>query len=153
MAIIALSVPLQVLLAFVTGGSLFLLTAPLTLLLLLPLAMLVSVSPPVEISREGLLLRPVIWPERLVRWDEIKAVKTYSLLPPEDSEAVRRAMVGRKKYQAAAGIMLIIPTLPVQYRAAGFFAGEGFTPIIAITNRTHTGYDYLVKQITASVKL
>lgn len=147
MLVIVLSVPLQIGLAFVTGGLLFLLTAPLTLLMLLPLAMMTSATPPLTINESGLTLKPLLWPDRVIAWDEIRAVKPYPLLPPQDSEMIRRALVGRKKYQVAEGIMLVIPGLPLQYRAAGFFAGEGFTPVVAITNRTHTGYDRLVKQV------
>lgn len=147
MLALVVSVPLQFALAFVTGGLLFLLTAPLSLLLLLPLAMLTSATPPVSIDAAGLTLKPLLWPDRVIAWGEIRAVKPYPLLPPQESESVRRAMVGRKKYQTAEGVMLIVPGLPIQYRAAGFFAGEGLTPIIAVTNRTHTNYDRLVKQI------
>lgn len=152
MLALVLSVPPQLALAFVTGGLLFMLTAPLALLLLLPLAMLTSATPPLSIDEAGLTIKPLLWRERFIAWDEIRAAKPYPLLPPQEGESVRRTMVGRKKYQTAEGIMLIVPGLPIQYRAAGFFAGEGLMPIIAITNRTHTGYDWLAKQINAHVQ-
>jgi hypothetical protein len=34
------------------------------------------------------------------------------------------------------------------YRVGGFFAGEQGRKIIALTNRTHTDYDRLSKQVT-----
>ena len=47
--------------------------------------------------------------------------------------------------------MLIIPSLPLQYRFTGLFAGEGFTGVIALTNRSHTDYDALIKQVEKHV--
>jgi hypothetical protein len=45
--------------------------------------------------------------------------------------------------------MLVIPSLPFQYRFTGVFTGEGFTGIIAFTNRTHTDYSRLVSLVKA----
>ena len=77
----------------------------------------------------------------------MRAIKDYPLLPPKDVEAARRALVGRQRYRAAEGKMLIIPSLPLPYRFTGLFAGEGFIGVIALTNRTHTDYDTLIKQV------
>ena len=81
----------------------------------------------------------------------MRAIKDYPLLPPKDAEVTRRAMVGKKRYRAAEGKMLIIPSLPLQYRFTGLFAGEGFTGVIALTNRSHTNYDALIKQVEKHV--
>jgi hypothetical protein len=43
--------------------------------------------------------------------------------------------------------MLVIPSLPAPYRIAGFLAGEGAKPVIALTTRTHSDYDALVEAI------
>ena len=80
------------------------------------------------------------------------AVKPYPLLPPADAEVTRKALAGRKKYRPAEGVMLVIPALPLPYRFGGFFPGEGFTPVIAVTTRTHTDYDDLVRQIRQHTK-
>jgi hypothetical protein len=148
MLALCLAAPLQIILALATGGALFLLTAPLSLLMLLPLALLTHATPPVSVDEAGITLRPALGRARFVPWESVRAVRPYPLLPPEDAETVRRAMVGRKKYQAAAGVMLIVPALPLPYRAVGFFAGEGLTPAFALTNRTHIDYDSLVARVT-----
>ena len=69
------------------------------------------------------------------------------LLPPKEVEAERRLAVGRRKYRPAEGKMLINPALPLPYRFTGIFAGAGFTGVVALTNRTHTDYDALIKQV------
>ena len=48
--------------------------------------------------------------------------------------------------------MLVIRGLPVQYRVTGFFVGEGFKPVIALTSRTHTDYDRLIKKVLSHCK-
>ena len=57
-------------------------------------------------------------------------------------------MVGKRKYRAAEGKMLIIPSLPLYYRFTGLFAGEGFVGVIGLTNRSHTDYERLIEQVT-----
>jgi hypothetical protein len=146
--LLVISAPLQVLFGLaLPGGRLFILTGLISLVLALPLLMGVSVHPVVSVDDEGLTLHPVIWRERRVTWDEVREIKDYPLLPSEDMEANRRHLVGKRHYRPAAGKMLVIPSLPFQYRAAGWFAGEGFTGIIALTSRTHVDYDDLIKRI------
>ncbi|HEX2619282.1 MAG TPA: hypothetical protein VHL11_04015 [Phototrophicaceae bacterium] len=145
-----LAVPLQLALGLlIRGAPLFFITAILTLLLVLPLLMQTTATPPVTVTNDGITLHPALWRERLITWDAIQSVKPYPLLPPADAEVMRKVMVGRKTYQPARGIMLVVPSLPWIYRAPGFFTGEGLTPVIALTNRTHTHYDDLVQEITA----
>jgi hypothetical protein len=50
-------------------------------------------------------------------------------------------------------MMLVLPDLPLPYRVTGVLAGEGFIPVIAITNRTHTAYDDLIAEITRRVHI
>lgn len=138
---------LQIVLAFFTPGGAFFVSAVLTLLLAAPVLMLTAYAPPVSVDESGITLLPLIWKDRFVPWKNITAVKIYPLLPGEESEITRRAAVGRQKYRPAAGIMLVIPGLPPQYRIAGFFAGERGAPIIALTNRAHTDYETLRRAV------
>jgi hypothetical protein len=151
--ILAVSAPLQVILALnIAGAGMFIMTALLSLALMLPLILMSSATPPVTISREGLTVQPWLGRTVVVPWSAVKEVKPYSLMPPEDSETVRRAMVGRKKYRGATGLMLVCEGLPWRYRVVGAFAGEGFAPVVAITNRSHADYDqfvYLLNQLRA----
>jgi hypothetical protein len=131
----------------VRGLPLMGLAALVTLLLTAPVLMLTTAAPAVSVSDEGLTIHPVVWPPRLIRWAEVRAIKDYPLLPPPGAEVERRAFVGRKGYRAPAGKMLLVPSLPFQYRVTGFFAGEGLTPVIALTNRTHQDYDRLIRAV------
>lgn len=152
--VMLISVPLQIWLAITLSSAAFVISAVLVLLLVAPLIMVISASPTVELDQTGILIRPHIWRDTHVNWQEIVQVKPYTLLPERNQEVGRRVMVGRKKYREAAGIMLVAPSLPWQYRIAGYFAGESGKPIIALTNRTHTDYDrladYILKRVPAA---
>lgn len=130
-----------------SGLPLFLLSGLVTLSLTAPVMLLTCATPAVSIAPEGITIQPRVWRERFVGWSEVRAVKDYPLLPPRDTEAGRRALVGRGRYRPAEGIMLVIPSLPLPYRITGLFAGEGFTGVIGLTNRTHTDYDALARQV------
>lgn len=146
--VMALTVPLQILLALLGAPAfLFLLTAIFTALLAPFILMLTTATPAVTVAPEGITVQPVVWRQRFVPWSDVTAIKDYPLLPQPDAELSRKVMTGRKRYQPAEGLMLLIPALPVQYRITGFLAGEGFTPVIAVTNRAHSRYDVLVKKI------
>ncbi len=143
------SAPLQVSLTLLGApGGLFIISAIVTVLLIPPVLMLTAATPPITIQTDGFWLEPVIWGRRFVPWEQVAAVKPYPLLPTADGEVQRRAFVGKQNYQPAEGIMLVIPGLPLPYRIAAFFAGEGGNTIIALTNRTHTEYPKLKKKIT-----
>lgn len=131
--------------------GIFVLTAVITMLLIPFVLMLTAATPAVTLAREGLAIEPLIWKKRVVSWSAVKAIKPYPLLPQADAESGRKAAQGRKRYRPAEGIMLVIPGLPPQYRIAGWLAGEGWTPIIAVTTRTHQDYDQLVSSIRAQV--
>jgi hypothetical protein len=137
----------QFVLAF-AGLPLFLFSGIVTLLLIAPVMLLISATPAVTVSNEGITIQPRVWRDCFFRWDQVRAVKPYPLLPPKDAEVNRRTLEGKRRYRAAEGVMLIIPALPLQYRFTGLFAGEGFTGVVAVTNRTHTDYDSLLRQIT-----
>ncbi|MDX1991092.1 MAG: hypothetical protein SF029_01800 [bacterium] len=151
--LLVIAAPLQVALLLIGApGCGFILSAFLTLLLALPVLMLTAVAPGVTVSDEGITLKPTVWKERFVRWEDVQAVKPFPLLPSPESETNRKAVVGRRNYRPAEGIMLVIPGLPPQYRIAGFFAGERAQPIIALTSRAHSDYDKLVKVVESHVK-
>ncbi len=145
---VLLATPLQVFLAMRLGNApLFYITAVLSLLLILPLLLYSAATPPATLTRTGLTLHPIIWPEQSFTWEQVTAIKPYPLLPPAETEPMRKVTVGRKKYQPAAGLMLVVPSLPLPYRAVGFFTGEGTQPVVAFTNRTHRQYDQLARAL------
>lgn len=148
LALIVISVPLQLVLAL-AGAPTFVLTALFTLLFAPFLLMLLVATPAVTVGPEGLVVQPRLGKAQAVVWDEVAAIKPYPLLPPPDAELSRKYLAGRGRYRPAEGLMLVIPKLPAQYRIAGVLAGEGFTPVIAVTTRTHDRYDVLVKKIRA----
>jgi hypothetical protein len=138
----------QIALAMLGGpGGLFVFTGIATLLLVPPVLLLTTATPRVTVSPDGIIIQPLIWKEQLVRWDDVRAIKDYPLLPPSDSEIGRKAISGRRGYRPAEGKMLVIPGLPIQYRVTGYLAGEGFTGVIALTSRTHQEYDKLIKKV------
>jgi hypothetical protein len=148
---------LLVVMALAAGGLFILailLTAPLMVImsllviaLMVPVAMLLSVSPPITVDEEGLTLEPFWGQAQQIAWEDIAAMQVYPLLPQADQEVERRLIQGRKKYRAAEGYMLLVPRLPLRYRMAGFFAGVGAQPIVAFTNRAHSDYDVLLQRV------
>lgn len=149
--VMLISVPLQIWLAISLGSGAFVVSAVLVLLLVAPLMMVITATPAIELDQSGIRLRPHIWGEAHIPWQAITRVKRYPLLPDRNQEVGRRVMVGRKRYREAAGIMLVAPSLPWQYRVTGYFTGEAGKPIIAITNRTHTDYDRLTDYVLKRV--
>lgn len=146
--VMALAALGQVVLAL-GGLSLLFASALITLALIAPVIMLTTATPPVRIAPEGITLLPVVWPRRFVTWEQVAVIKDYPLLPHRDAEVGRRALQGRRGYRAPEGKMLVIPSLPFVYRFTGVFAGEGFTPVIALTNRAHRDYDVLISKVMA----
>jgi len=136
-----------VVIALILPAPLFIVMAVLLLLLALPLLLMQTTTPPVTITEEGCYLHPFIGAERLIRWEDVLEIRAYPLLPAPHQESGRKLLVGREKYQAAEGIMLIVRGLPPQYRIAGFLAGAQSAPVVAFTNRTHTAYPQLVQRI------
>lgn len=142
--VMVISVPLQVLLAvLVSYGGLLALTALITLLLAPTVLLLTTATPAAQISQEGITLLPIIGKQQSIDWAQVSQFQVYPLLPQADQEVNRRHLIGHKHYRPAEGVMLVIPTLPIQYRIMGFFAGSGGKGAIAFTNRTHTDYDRL----------
>lgn len=138
LAVIASALLLVV--AVMLSAPLFIIMSVLVLLLAMPLLMALVNTPPVTIREEGLLLERFIGGNHLIIWDDIEAIEPYPLLPQADQEILKQYFVGRKKYRAAEGIMLIVPSLPLPYRIAGILAAAERKPVIALTNRAHGDY-------------
>ena len=134
--------------AFILSAPLFVIMSLLLLLLSAPLLMALVNTPPVTITDEGLILEPFIGNQRPIAWHDIERIEAYPLLPQPDQEILKQYAIGRNKYRAAEGIMLIVPSLPLPYRIAGLLAGANRKPIIAFTNRSHSDYDTLTHRIT-----
>jgi hypothetical protein len=133
------------------GLPLFALSGIVTLLLVAPVLMLTSATPAVSVSAEGITLQPRVWAQRFVRWQDVRDLRDYPLLPPAEIETQRRLVQGKRRYRPAEGKMLVIPSLPLQYRFTGLFAGAGFQGVVALTNRTHRDYDVLIRQVSKYV--
>ena len=82
-------------------------------------------------------------------WASIRSITDNPLLPAEDGEKVRRAVVGRSRYAPERGKLIVMPTLPLPFRFLGKFAGVGFTGAIAVTSRAHRDYDHVIAEIEA----
>lgn len=151
LAILLVAALAQIVLALL-GGPGFLVASGLLTLALTPfIGLLLVATPPVTVDKQGITIHPLFGREQTVPWDAVRAFGDYPLLPVADAEIGRKAMTGRRKYRPAAGKMLVIPGLPARYRLTGLFVGEGFTGVIALTNRTHTQYDVLIQAVTRYV--
>ena len=152
-AALAASAPFQVFAGLmIPGAGLFVITALLSLLLIWPLLLNLRATPPVTLDDSGITLTPRIGRAAFVAWETVREVKPYPLLPPPETETMRRAMTGRRKYAAAEGIMLTGDSLPWPYRAVGWFAGEGFRGSFAVTSRSHRDYPKLKAAIERHLK-
>lgn len=151
LAVMLLAVPLQVLLAVLTGGLLFVLTALMLLLLCVPVLVGIFATPPLDISDEGVCVRPFLGRARFIGWAQVDALKPYPLLPRPDQETERRALVGRTRYRPAEGYMLVLRGADWQYRLTGYLCGEGLRGVVAFTNRSHADYESLLKRVRAHV--
>jgi len=141
----ALGLLLLPLLTSAPGGFAF--AAVLVVLLIPAVLMLTAYAPPVSVDKDAITLHPALWQTQRIPWSDITEVRVYPLLPREDTEIPRKYVVGTRNYKPAAGIMLVIPSLPWPYRMVGFFAGVQSRPAIALTNRAHTDYEHLLQAI------
>jgi hypothetical protein len=142
--VMLLSAPLQMMLAvLIAHGGLMFITALTTLLLAPTVLLLTTATPPVQITAEGITLLPQVWRPHPIAWEQVSEFQVYPLLPQPDQEVNRRHLVGRRHYRAAEGVMLVVPSLPMQYRILGFFVGSGGKGAVAFTNRTHADYAQL----------
>lgn len=148
LAVIGLAV-----LAVMLSAPLMGLMALMVVLLMVPVAMLLSVSPPIRLDEDGLTLTPFWGAEQRVAWDDIAEIRVYPLLPQPDQEVEWRLLQGRKRYRSAEGYMLRIPRLPWRYRMTGFFVGWQGQPTVAFTNRSHADYDILLQRVRSHLNV
>lgn len=127
--------------------------ALLTLALTLPVIMLLRLHPAITLDEAGLTVHPTLGTPQHVRWDQVRAVKLFPLLPNRDTEVGRQILRGRKRYRAARGLLLVLPTLSWSYRVSGWFCGEGWTSCIGVTSRAHRDYDQLEREILRHIPL
>lgn len=124
---------------------LMLLMIPFLLGLSASLLLLTSLHPQITVEEEGLWLKPLVFRRSFVQWQDLRLVKHTLISPPPPSKFKTR--------EAQEGEMLQVPPskLPKHYCIVGLIAGYGFTPIFAISNRTHLDYkilrDTLKKQL------
>lgn len=133
--------------ALIVGLPLFAIMSILVIVLAAPALMGIINTPPVIANKTGLTIQTWRGREQHIAWDDITHITDYPLLPLPEHEIVKQWLVGRKKYRAAEGILLVIPSLGLPYRIAGFLAGQQSQPIIAFTNRNHTDYHQLKDKI------
>lgn len=136
-----------IVMAIMLSAPLFVIMSIILLMLSSPLLMALVNTPPVTVSDEGILLERFIGGKHLIVWDDIERIEPYPLLPQANQEILKQYLIGRNKYRAAEGIMLIVPSLSLPYRIAGLLAETGKMPIIALTNRTHSDYETLKHRI------
>lgn len=134
-----------------SGYPLMTLAAIFLALLALPVLQNTARAPDITLREDGLLLQPAVWRDRLVPWADVLALHEDPSLPPEGAEVYRKRAVGKKKYRPAAGKLLLLRGLPLQYRLVGFFSGEGLHPVISVNTRSHADYDRLIAAIEKRV--
>lgn len=142
-----ISAPLLLLLGILANALLFVLSALCVVLLVFPVILGMSATPPLSLDEQGITLLPFWGKPVRVLWSQVQAYKPYSLLPFSDSELERKMLQGRKRYQAAQGMMLVVDGLPFVYRVVAYFAGEYPKGVFAVTNRTHAEYARLVQAL------
>lgn len=142
---------LGTILAGLSNGRLLLLipAGVMCWLLIAPVIMLSAASPALEITDAALIVRSRVWGRHALPWASIRDIRDNPLLPPEEGEKVRRAVVGRANYAPERGKLIVAPALPLPFRFLGRFAGVGFTGAVALSSRAHTPYDAAVAAIEA----
>ncbi len=139
------AVVVQVILAFF-AGPLLCGMAGFTLILMIPLLMRTVLHPEIQLTGDGLILRPMLWPAQFVPWSAITGVLAHPLVYNNDSTG--RLLHG-KNYRPREGVVVVVdsPDLLPFYRLVGELAGAGNKPAFALSSTTHTGYDQLLQAI------
>lgn len=148
------AVVLQIVLAIVLAvsglpGWLFLGTAFFTAVLTIPLLMGTVIHPEVSITREGILVQPMIWRSQLVDWDAIQGTAPHPLI--FNDEGTGQLLYG-KRYHPREGLIILVRKkggLSPLYRLLAGIAGSGHLSAFGISSTTHTDYETLVSQIEA----
>lgn len=146
LALCALAVPMQLILAF-TGAPLLVGTALFTAILAIPLLMRTVLHPAVEICVNGLVLRPMLWPAQFVHWHNLRGTTAHPLV--FNDPAVGQHLYGQR-YRPREGLVVLVAP-PAQlwpvYRLIGQLAGVGSVSAFAISSTTHTDYELLAAEI------
>lgn len=125
-------------LGFGYGLGLMVLMVPFLLGLSTPLFLITSLHPAITVEENGLRLKPLVFPASFVRWEAIQQITKHTLLKPPPPSKLHRLTPHE------GDMLLVLPnTLPWHYRMVGWMAGHGFTPVFAISNRTHVDYERL----------
>lgn len=108
-----------------------------------PLLLLTSLHPDVELHEDGLRLMPLVWPSQFVRWDELAHTTPHSLLKPPPPE---RSIIKEKPQE---GLMVVAQrgSLAWHWRLVGLMAGHGWSPVFGIASHTHTDYPALRRHL------
>jgi hypothetical protein len=134
-----------------TVSVLFFGTAFFTAILMIPLLLQSVLHPTIIVRDDGLTLRPMLWPEQVIRWDQMTGIIAHPLI--FNDEATGRHLYG-KKYRAREGVVVVVDTQarlwPI-YRLVGGVAGVGNTSAFAISSTTHTGYTELFAALRTHV--
>lgn len=149
--LMTLAIPLQVILAVLTPAPLCIGTALFTAILLIPLLMRTVLHPEIDVTGDGLILYPMLWPSQFVSWSALEGIVPHPLVFNDD--AMGRVLHG-KRYRRREGIAVVVAPevgLVPAYRLVGNLAGVGNRPAFAISSTTHTDYDALVALIRSRV--
>jgi hypothetical protein len=126
-------------------------TAVFTAIMLIPVCMFPVLHPEIEVTEDGLLLHPMLWPAQFVAWNKIEGIVPHPLVFNDD--AMGRVLHG-KRYRRREGIAVVVARdarLTHVYRLVGNLAGVGNRPAFAISSTTHTDYTALVVVIRSHV--
>src|SRR5258708_2138267 len=145
-----LAIILEITLAFV-AGPLLCGMAVFTAILLIPLLMRTVLHPEIDVTADGLLLCPMLWPAQFVAWHDLTQIIAHRLVvndPP-----MGRTVHG-KNYRRREGVVILVnprARLSPVYRLVGGLAGAKTSPAFAISSTTHTDYPVLLDTIRAHV--
>lgn len=124
--------PLMIIMAFLVVG------------LDVPLVMLTSLHPDIDVHEQGLMVTPLMGKARLVSWEDLRYISPHSLLKPHPPE---RATSSRTVQQEGLLVVAKPGALAWHFRLVGVFTGHGWQPTFGATNTTHTDYNQLRFQL------
>ena len=151
------AVILQIVLMMVLGGSgmpgwLFGGTAFFTVILMVPLLIGTVIHPELSITRDGIILQPMMWRSTMVAWGAVKGMTVHPLI--FNDEATGKLLYG-KRYRPREGMVVLVANsagLSPLYRLIGWIAGAGNLSAFGISSTTHTDYEELVQQIREHIR-
>lgn len=134
-------------------APLFIGTAFFTAVLTVPLLLQSVLHPEVITTRDGLILRPMLWRSQAVPWTAIRTITAHPLI--YNDEVVGRHLHG-KHYRPREGMIIVLrwdtAVLPL-YRLVGSVAGVGNVPAFGISSTTHKGYEELLACIQSHLEI